>query len=128
MSFMNALRFGLKETTIQKLCGVFAKYPQVSKAVIYGSRAKGNYKNGSDIDHLTFSFRPANASFYRDLLTFLGWRLMYDSPDTFGMTNGGALSLHFGPNTKDVANNYDAPIMFETPDRILVEIVYMVPK
>jgi predicted nucleotidyltransferase len=44
------VRFGLKETTIQKLCGVFAKYPQVSKAVLYGSRAKGNYKNGSDID------------------------------------------------------------------------------
>ncbi len=44
------LRFGLKETTIEKICGVFAKYPQVDKAVIYGSRAKGNYKNGSDID------------------------------------------------------------------------------
>ena len=47
---MSSLRFGLKETTIQKLCGVFAKYPQVTKAVLYGSRAKGNYKNGSDID------------------------------------------------------------------------------
>ena len=44
------LRFGLKETTIQKICGVFARYPQVEKAVLYGSRAKGNYKNGSDID------------------------------------------------------------------------------
>jgi len=43
-------RFGLKEITIEKICGVFAKYPQVDKAVIYGSRAKGNYKNGSDID------------------------------------------------------------------------------
>lgn len=42
--------FGLKETTIQKICGVFAKYPLVEKAVLYGSRAKGNYKNGSDID------------------------------------------------------------------------------
>lgn len=44
------LRFGLKETTIQKICGVFAKYPQVEKAVLYGSRSKGNYKTGSDID------------------------------------------------------------------------------
>jgi predicted nucleotidyltransferase len=43
-------RFGLKETTIQKICGLFAKYPQVEKAVLYGSRAKGNHKNGSDID------------------------------------------------------------------------------
>ena len=43
-------RFGLKDATIQKICGVFAEYPQVEKAVLYGSRAKGNYKTGSDID------------------------------------------------------------------------------
>ena len=44
------MKFGLKETTIQKICEVFIRYPQVEKAVLYGSRAKGNYKNGSDID------------------------------------------------------------------------------
>jgi predicted nucleotidyltransferase len=44
------LRFGLKETTIQKICSVLSHYPQVEKAVLYGSRAKGNYKTGSDID------------------------------------------------------------------------------
>jgi predicted nucleotidyltransferase len=44
------LRFGLKEAIIQKICGVFAKHPPVEKAILYGSRAKGNYKNGSDID------------------------------------------------------------------------------
>ena len=43
-------RFGLNEKTIRQICGVFAKYPQVEKAVLYGSRAKGNYKTGSDID------------------------------------------------------------------------------
>ena len=47
---MTAPRFGLKEITVQKICGVFAKYSRVEKAMIYGSRAKGNYKNGSDID------------------------------------------------------------------------------
>ena len=44
------LRFGLKETTIKKICDVFKRYALVEKAVLYGSRAKGNYKNGSDID------------------------------------------------------------------------------
>ena len=44
------LRFGLKETTIQKIGNVLSHYPQVEKAILYGSRAKGNYKNGSDID------------------------------------------------------------------------------
>jgi predicted nucleotidyltransferase len=44
------LRFGLKESVIRKICSVLARYPQVEKAILYGSRAKGNYKNGSDID------------------------------------------------------------------------------
>lgn len=45
-----AQRFGLSESTIEKICTVFAGYPQVEQAVLYGSRAKGNYKHGSDID------------------------------------------------------------------------------
>ncbi len=44
------LRFGLSEITIKKISDVFAKHPEVTKVVLYGSRAKGNYKNGSDID------------------------------------------------------------------------------
>ncbi|MDW8104452.1 MAG: nucleotidyltransferase domain-containing protein [Armatimonadota bacterium] len=43
-------RFGLKESTIEQIRAVLAKYPQVQKAILYGSRAKGTYKNGSDID------------------------------------------------------------------------------
>ena len=43
-------RFGLSEATIEKICGVFAIFPAAERAVLYGSRAKGNYKNGSDID------------------------------------------------------------------------------
>ncbi|MCL6583830.1 MAG: nucleotidyltransferase domain-containing protein [bacterium] len=45
-----SLRFGLKEEVIKKLCQVFARYPQVKKAILYGSRAKGTYKRSSDID------------------------------------------------------------------------------
>ena len=44
------LRFGLKETVIHKIRVVLSHYPQVEKAILYGSRAKGNHKNGSDID------------------------------------------------------------------------------
>ena len=44
------MKYGLPEPAIRELCAVFARYPQVEKAVLYGSRAKGNYKNGSDID------------------------------------------------------------------------------
>lgn len=44
------MKFGLQETTIEKICAVLTLHPQVEKAVLYRSRAKGNYKNGSDID------------------------------------------------------------------------------
>ena len=44
------MKYGLKETTIKAIQGIFTKYPQVEKVILYGSRAKGNYRNGSDID------------------------------------------------------------------------------
>lgn len=43
-------RFGLKESTIEKICGVLAEFPQVKTAVLYGPRATGDYKENSDID------------------------------------------------------------------------------
>lgn len=44
------MKYGLKDTTIQKIQQVLAGFPQVEKAILYGSRAKGNYKPASDID------------------------------------------------------------------------------
>lgn len=41
---------GLTAKTIAEIRKVFAKYPQIKRAVLYGSRAKGTYRNGSDID------------------------------------------------------------------------------
>ena len=41
---------GLPTTTVEKIHGVLARYPAIERAVLYGSRAKGNYKPGSDID------------------------------------------------------------------------------
>jgi predicted nucleotidyltransferase len=44
------MRFGLSDETITKIESVLSHYPQIEEAVIYGSRAKGTFKNGSDID------------------------------------------------------------------------------
>jgi len=43
------MRFGLEENIISNINGVFAKIPEVSEAIIYGSRAKGDNRKGSDI-------------------------------------------------------------------------------
>ena len=43
-------RFGLSELVIARISAVLAHYPAVVEARIYGSRAKGNFHQGSDID------------------------------------------------------------------------------
>lgn len=42
--------FGLARITLDKLESVFHKHDSIESVIIYGSRAKGNYKVGSDID------------------------------------------------------------------------------
>jgi type I restriction enzyme S subunit len=67
------MKYGLSETAVGKVCAVFARFPAIEKAVLYGSRAKGNYKTGSDIDltlygeALTSDLLPAIASALDDL-------------------------------------------------------------
>ncbi|MBJ6723497.1 nucleotidyltransferase domain-containing protein [Geomesophilobacter sediminis] len=43
-------QFGLPEKTITLIRTVFSRHPQVEQVILYGSRAKGTYKKGSDID------------------------------------------------------------------------------
>jgi predicted nucleotidyltransferase len=45
---------GLSGQTVEKIQAVLASFPEVEKAVVYGSRAKGNFKPGSDIDLTLF--------------------------------------------------------------------------
>jgi catechol 2,3-dioxygenase-like lactoylglutathione lyase family enzyme len=130
------------------------------------------------LGHLVFGIDDKNRGFYRDLLSFLGWQILYDGEDMLGAGDSNDVSLWFGSYTKNVANDYDGPglnhvaistatqadvdqaaaflaergvahlfetprhrpdfardesltyyqVMFETPDRILVEIVYTGPK
>jgi len=60
--------FGLSDNVIATIHAILKQQPSVEKAVLYGSRAKGNYKNGSDID-LTLT---GEALTYGDLLSISG--------------------------------------------------------
>lgn len=44
------MQYGLKPDTISRINRVFEAHPEIKQAVLYGSRAKGNYRAGSDID------------------------------------------------------------------------------
>ncbi len=130
------------------------------------------------LGHIQFNIQPANASFYKDLMSFLGWQVIYDGPGMLGVADTNGTSLWFTSQVKPVSNDYDGPgvnhlglstaaqadvdatvaylkardvpalfetprhrpefagspdqtyyqVMFETPDRILLEVVYIGPK
>lgn len=51
---MKCNKFGLLDRDMENLNKAFLSYNVVEKAVIFGSRAMGNYKKGSDIDIAIF--------------------------------------------------------------------------
>lgn len=42
--------FGLPDTALRGLRSVLERHPQVRRVIVFGSRAKGNFRPGSDID------------------------------------------------------------------------------
>ena len=128
------------------------------------------------LGHVVFGVAAEHQSFYKELLEFLGWGLIYDSPDMCGLGDKIHTSMWFGRPPKSHVNDYDGAgvnhvgihtalladvdaaavylrgrgvvmlfdtprhrpefagagttyyqIMFESPDRILFEIVYTGP-
>ena len=47
---ISLMSYGLAEKTIQAVNRIFSKYENIEEAILYGSRAKGNFSPGSDID------------------------------------------------------------------------------
>ncbi len=131
----------------------------------------------TSIGHVAFMINPANAGFYKGLLSFLGWQAIYEGDGSVGFAGASGASLWFMGEAKPIQNDYDGPvmnhfafgvssqgdfdvaashltsvgtellfetprhrpefsgegstyyhIMFESPDRILFEIVYTGPK
>ena len=42
--------FGLSDEVIRDIRGVFERHGNIDEVILFGSRAKGNYSEGSDID------------------------------------------------------------------------------
>ena len=48
------MKFGLTENDLAYIISVISEFDEIEKAVIFGSRAKGNYKAASDVDIAVF--------------------------------------------------------------------------
>lgn len=58
------MTYGLTDKQVTQIRQVLAANPRVEQAILFGSRAKGNYKPGSDIDLAL----KGTALVYKDLL------------------------------------------------------------
>jgi len=53
------MNFGLSEKVLEKLITLFGKESDVEEVILFGSRAKGTFKEGSDIN---LALKGANAN------------------------------------------------------------------
>ncbi|SHK34263.1 Nucleotidyltransferase domain-containing protein [Anaerobranca californiensis DSM 14826] len=48
------MTFGIPKKSMELILQTLRSFPEINRAVIFGSRSKGNYKRGSDIDIAVF--------------------------------------------------------------------------
>jgi len=44
------LKYGLSQKEIESICTIFNRYSEIDRVILYGSRAKGNFRRNSDLD------------------------------------------------------------------------------
>ncbi len=92
------MKYGLSEKSLQKICDVFDRYPEVEEIILYGSRARDDYKNGSDID---FTLRGGNALTHKILS-----KIASDLDDQL-LPYTIDLSIYDNLNNQDIINQID---------------------
>lgn len=81
--------FGLPQRTIDELLNYFKQKSEIEKVVIYGSRAKGTYHNGSDIDFAIWTDNHENISRILSELDDLQTPYMFDVTDYKALKHDG---------------------------------------
>src|SRR5437868_15336368 len=65
--------------------------------------------------HIQFNVRPENMTFYRDLMGFLGWQVLYEGPGSdagepmLGVGDETGASVWFDGKVNEARNDYDGP-------------------
>jgi len=82
------LEFGLAKDELVKIIEILKAYPEVERGMIFGSRALGTYKRGSDIDIALFGKHLENivTSISYQLNEELSLPYFFDVVDYNGLT------------------------------------------
>ena len=80
---------GIPERTKNELLNYFKSKPEIEKVVLYGSRAKGNFHNGSDIDFAIWTDEHNKISSILDDLEDLPTPYKFDVTDYKILTHQG---------------------------------------
>ena len=91
------MKFGLKDEVVQRINNVFEYFPEIDAAILYGSRAKGNFKPASDID-LTLKGDRLNLTIINKIRLMLNDLLL---PFTFD------ISIYKSLKNKDLVEHID---------------------
>ncbi|WP_027340617.1 nucleotidyltransferase domain-containing protein [Halonatronum saccharophilum] len=82
------MRFGLKEEVVEEIVRVIGQEEKIEKAVIFGSRARGDWRKGSDIDIGIYAKGMDSKDFnlLRDELEQLDIIYKIDVVDVYGLS------------------------------------------
>ena len=92
--------FGLPQKPLDQIVEALRQYPQIQWVKIYGSRARGNYKIGSDID-LAFSADKDISAKLRTALDELSTPYLFDVTYYESLSNEN-LKSHIDRVGKDI--------------------------
>jgi len=110
--------FGLKESDIETIRDVLQQFPEVEEAVIYGSRAKGTQKKGSDVD-LALKGKALNRSMIGQISYILNEETLmpyYFDVLNFHTLSNKALEEHINRIGKRLYQKSDLKVLHE-PDK-----------
>jgi type I restriction enzyme S subunit len=91
------MKFGLPDSTIENIQKVFENNSKIDEVIVFGSRAKGNYKDGSDID---LAAKGRNIDF-KDILRLSGQLDDLNLPYTIDLLDYATI------NDKDLIEHID---------------------
>lgn len=88
---MTLSQFGIPTSLLEKMSETFSNYPDIQKVTLFGSRATGNFRNGSDIDLSISTQKPDLIATLRIELDDLNSPYLIDLVDENNLTNQALL-------------------------------------